>query len=184
MARFLTEPFSLSYLETDITSPGRLVLCRCPGLRASHAGAATFGSEAALESDLATIIDSGATSLISLIGFEERRLIGIPGLPRLVGERGLKWHEFAIPDRTAPDRNRQREFRDLMSVISDGLSDGHIIAIHCRAGLGRTGLVAASVLVSRGLSPDAAILAVRTVRPGAIETSGQEAFVSTVEPAR
>ena len=88
MSRFLTEPFSLSYLETDITSLGRLVLCRCPGLGASHAEAATFGSEAALESDLATIIDSGATSLISLIGSEERRLIGIPGLPRLVGEGG------------------------------------------------------------------------------------------------
>ncbi len=57
------------------------------------------------------------------------------------------------------------------------LAEGARVLIHCRAGLGRTGTVAARLLVEHGLEPEAAILRVRQSRPGAIETAGQEAYV-------
>jgi atypical dual specificity phosphatase len=44
--------------------------------------------------------------------------------------------------------------------------------------LGRTGTLLACYLVSLGLSPDAAIQQIRTVRPGSIETAEQEAAVA------
>ncbi len=57
------------------------------------------------------------------------------------------------------------------------LAEGARVLIHCRAGLGRTGTVAARLLVEHGLDPEAAILRVRQSRPAAIETAGQEAYV-------
>jgi protein-tyrosine phosphatase len=59
------------------------------------------------------------------------------------------------------------------------LDDGQGIAIHCRAGLGRSGLVAASLLVRRGVMPANAIQTVRNCRPRAIETADQEAFITS-----
>jgi protein-tyrosine phosphatase len=49
--------------------------------------------------------------------------------------------------------------------------------IHCRGGVGRSGLVAGLILVERGCAPRDAIRQVRISRPGAIETAAQEQYV-------
>ncbi|MFX7763978.1 protein-tyrosine phosphatase family protein, partial [Acinetobacter baumannii] len=72
-------------------------------------------------------------------------------------------------------------------VLADGLraalDRGERLVIHCRAGLGRSGMIAARLLVARGLPVETAIAAVRRARPGAIETSGQEAWIANPEAA-
>jgi protein-tyrosine phosphatase len=60
-------------------------------------------------------------------------------------------------------------------------SDGKVLA-HCKGGLGRAGMVAARLLVERGVSPDEAIASVRRVRPGAIETGLQERYLRAILP--
>ena len=62
-------------------------------------------------------------------------------------------------------------------VIRDALAAGDNVVMHCWAGLGRTGTVAARLLVECGMEPAAAILRVRDARPGAIQTRKQEKYV-------
>jgi atypical dual specificity phosphatase len=52
------------------------------------------------------------------------------------------------------------------------------VAVHCAAGLGRTGTVVAAWLIYTGMKPQEAIAAVRKRRPGAIETHAQELFLN------
>jgi atypical dual specificity phosphatase len=52
------------------------------------------------------------------------------------------------------------------------------VAVHCGAGLGRTGLVLACYFVDKGLSAANAIARVRRLRPGSIETEDQEQAVA------
>lgn len=47
---------------------------------------------------------------------------------------------------------------------------GETATIHCRGGLGRTGMLAAQILVEGGTKPQEAIDCVRGARPGSIET--------------
>lgn len=54
---------------------------------------------------------------------------------------------------------------------------GERIMIHCRGGQGRTGTLAARLLVESVVEPKRAIARVRDARPGAIETSAQEQHV-------
>jgi ADP-ribosyl-[dinitrogen reductase] hydrolase len=56
------------------------------------------------------------------------------------------------------------------------LCAGETIGLHCGAGLGRTGTVAALILIERGFTPSEAIAAVRRARPGAIETAAQLSY--------
>jgi protein-tyrosine phosphatase len=62
-------------------------------------------------------------------------------------------------------------------AVTAGLARGDRIAIHCAAGLGRTGMLVAKLLVDLGMPAGTAIQTVREQRPGAIETAQQEAFV-------
>ena len=66
----------------------------------------------------------------------------------------------------------------LVRTIVRAAEAGENVVIVCRGGLGRTGLVAASVLVALGQSPPEAIRLVRATRQGAIENRDQEGFVS------
>jgi atypical dual specificity phosphatase len=52
------------------------------------------------------------------------------------------------------------------------------VAVHCGAGLGRTGVVLACIFVEQGLSPSAAIARVRRLRPGSVETDEQAKAVA------
>ena len=62
-------------------------------------------------------------------------------------------------------------------VIGEALSRGVRVAVHCGAGLGRSGTLLAAYLVSQGSAPEDAIAQVRTARPGSIETLEQEGAV-------
>ena len=58
---------------------------------------------------------------------------------------------------------------------------GDPVAVHCAAGLGRSGTMAAVYLVADGASADEAITRVRDLRPGSIETEEQENAVRQAE---
>jgi hypothetical protein len=60
------------------------------------------------------------------------------------------------------------------------LGEGHAL-VHCAAGLGRSGLVAACLLVRAGQSADQAVQRVRSSRPGTLQTLEQENFVQSFE---
>jgi atypical dual specificity phosphatase len=63
-------------------------------------------------------------------------------------------------------------------VIEHSLAAGRPVAVHCAAGLGRTGAVLASYLVSHGATAEDAIADVRRVyNPLAIENAAQEESV-------
>jgi len=84
---------------------------------------------------------------------------------------GMEFYFLPIEPKGAPDI---RELIDLLTWISSRATRGKPVAIHCFAGVGRAGTVAAAYLIFKGMTPKAAIDQVRRVRPGAIESSEQE----------
>ncbi len=87
---------------------------------------------------------------------------------------GLDEIHLPVPDFTAPT---PEQLADGVRAIHQGLAAGHSVAVHCAAGLGRTGTLLACYLVSTGLTAAEAIAAIREVRPGSVETAEQQAAV-------
>jgi atypical dual specificity phosphatase len=76
------------------------------------------------------------------------------------------------------------EIERAIAAIEGFLEQGQTVAVHCGAGLGRTGTILACYLVSQGASAQEAIIRVRQLRPGSIETAAQEAVIALYERHR
>ncbi|GAA5880411.1 hypothetical protein JCM8547_007896 [Rhodosporidiobolus lusitaniae] len=79
-------------------------------------------------------------------------------------ERGIEHVEMYFDDGTNPTMEIVREFIDLSDRA---ISAGGAVAVHCKAGLGRTGtLIGAYLIYKHGFTADEAIGFMRLMRPG------------------
>ena len=92
----------------------------------------------------------------------------------LVEQFGIDYHHMPLRDFTAPSHELIRQF---IGIVKNTRQTGKSTVVHCLAGRGRSGTMAACYLVSLGRSSREAIDEVRTLRPGSIETVGQEEAV-------
>jgi protein-tyrosine phosphatase len=86
--------------------------------------------------------------------------------------RALWW---PIPDLDAPDRDAAPQ---LFTELRSRLGDGQRLLMHCGAGIGRAGTIAAGLLVTMGEAPQDAVARVRAHRPmGGPEAGRQTDFL-------
>jgi atypical dual specificity phosphatase len=105
-----------------------------------------------------------------LINLHER-----PHKPEVLARHGLTEVHLPVADFTPPTL---AQLERGVAAIEQAVARGDRVAVHCGAGLGRTGTLLACYLVARGAGADEAIARIRAVRPGSVETPEQEAAVS------
>ena len=130
-----------------------------------------------LTKDLEVIEAWGATAILSLIESCEFDCLGVPNFPNVVSERTISWYHLPIPDMSSPKQAFLNAWEDSGEEILRDLEHGQRIILHCAGGLGRSGMLAAKLLVALGTSPSEAIEQVRHARSGAIETAEQESYI-------
>ena len=156
---------------------GRLGLTFCPGKKDDGRG-----WDRDLDDDLRVIRSWGASTVVTLIEAHEFDLLQVASLGEAVEKIGLRWIHLPIRDVDVPDERFELGWQTAGPEIHHRIDEGERIVIHCRGGIGRTGLVAAQILIERGCIPRNAIHRIRAVRPGAIETWAQEQYVLALQP--
>ena len=74
----------------------------------------------------------------------------------------ISFISFPIPDRGVP--SSLQEAASLILGITAQLEAGKNVAVHCRQGIGRSGLIAAGTLVASGVGAEEAMQAVTSAR--------------------
>lgn len=133
--------------------PGRLAGMGRPGLLGE------------LEADLEALAASGVKLLVTLTEdpppIEALRALGLQG------------RHFPVTDMGVPAISPTASLcREIERAMSDGA-----VALHCHAGMGRTGTLLAAMLVWLGDDAEAAVRRVRNVARGYIQNSAQLDFV-------
>ena len=90
--------------------------------------------------------------------------------------KNIAYYNFGWPDMGTP---RIPLMLNIVTAMAYHLDNGGKIAVHCHAGLGRTGLAIACYLVlNQNITPGNAVLMVRGKRPGSVQTQSQTMFVT------
>ncbi len=158
--------------------PGRtgvIGLSACPGIRLDSARRGNLQRN--LKRDLGAMQEWGATGVVTLNEEPELESLGLGDLGSHIVDAGFWWRHMPIMDMNVPvppfEENWQVEGQQIVASIASG----ERVILHCLAGLGRTGMIAARLLVDMGMSSEQAIVEVRRLRPRAIQTSEQEDYV-------
>ena len=120
--------------------------------------------------------------MLSLLEDHEMQALQVPELGSAIEELGIRWLQLPVPDGGVPSWRIQGRLFLASTLAHQLLRRGDRVLIHCKGGLGRTGLLAAQILVDGGSDATDAIQQVRGARKGAIETAEQEAYVSGRKP--
>jgi len=119
-----------------------------------------------IEYDLKMLNKVGVTTLVSLttnpISHESLQQFGIKAI----------WH--AIKDMGAPNFTLAVL---ICQEIEQAIADNEVVAVHCRAGLGRTGTILAAYLIWKGSGGLDALETVRNIEPRWVQSEEQVIFL-------
>ncbi len=131
-----------------------------------------------LDDEISGWRDQGIDIVVSLLEREEVSELGLQREAGLCREQGMEFLSFPIPDRGVPAS--LRDAATLAQTISAGIGEGRAVAVHCRAGIGRSALIAACALVCSGADPAVAFEAIGKARGvNVTDTKGQIDWVTT-----
>lgn len=121
-----------------VQAPGGAGLCLMPRPRGGDQ----------LDAELAALRQAGVDVLVCLLPSAERDALDLSDEPVAAARAGLEFHQLPIPDFGVPQRADAGPVLDLLTAR---LREGRRVVVHCRGGIGRSGLVAAALLVRLGV---------------------------------
>lgn len=178
MRTSLTHPLQIAEISAG-PGIGKIGLTFCPGKQQPRAATGAWSRD--LRLDMRAIERWNAAALVTLIEEHEMQSLCVPNLGNAVTDAHMIWHYLPIRDVGIPDAKFEETWSTSGAELRAIVRDGFNVLIHCKGGLGRAGMVAARLLIELGMDPGKAVQAVRTVRPGAIETTAQLNYVLACE---
>lgn len=169
------EPLKVDFIYPEYLKPGTgsIGITIAPGANHEHGDVIWQRN---LKKDMLRLkTEIHADVLVCLVEDFELQNLKINRLPEIAQQLGIKLLRFPLVDATVPEN--LDTMRYIIKQIQQEFEAGKVVIIHCLAGLGRSGMVAACLLVERGLSGPEAIRHVRKFRKNSLFLKNQQQFV-------
>ena len=132
-----------------------------------------------LSEDARYFSSMGISKVVSLLETSEEYELGLAKEREVMEAQGIEFFNFQIKDRGLP---KLAPFCELINNLYQELLNGKSIAIHCRAGIGRTGITASCLVIKDKISSQQAIDMVSAARGVPIpDTQEQYDFICDYE---
>ncbi|MEV4316575.1 hypothetical protein [Actinocrispum sp. NPDC049592] len=128
-----------------------------------------------LAGEMTALRSAGVDVLVSALTSSEVSEVGLAEEGQLARAAGLRFVSVPIPDMGLPDQSVV--LPTLRELAADLCGGAHIVT-HCWAGIGRSSLLAASLLVLNGMAPDDAWQRISAARGRTVpETTAQRDWI-------
>ena len=155
-----SHPFDILQLET-----GAFIFTPCPGTKS-----------VGLSQSVADLKAAGAKAIITLMYDEELVKNGAQQLAIECEQAGLSWFQLPIVDDDAPNEAFSLAFNKHLNEILAIIKSGGSVAVHCKGGSGRTGLVIGLLMHELGYAKNDIVNQVQAIRPKSLHNPVQRSF--------
>jgi protein-tyrosine phosphatase len=129
-----------------------------------------------LSDDIAAARRAGVDVIVSALTETETQELGLNEEQKYCSESGIEYFSFPIDDRSLPAS--EDDLNRFLDDLSERLKQGKSMAIHCRAGIGRSSMLCACLLVRQGFSAESAFQRIQQARGSAVpDTEEQRKWV-------
>ncbi len=125
-----------------------------------------------LEDEIAAWQAEGLQTILSLLEREEAVALGLRHEDRLCAAAAIEFIAFPIPDRGVP--RSMASATALIQELVAKLRGGRTLGIHCRAGIGRSAVIAAGAMIALGYEADDALEAIVRARGVAVPDTEEQ----------
>ena len=144
-----------------------LVLTPCPGTK-----------QVDLITSLKQLKAQGVQAIVTALSFDEMAEAGVAQLPEQTKQLGMHWFHLPIEDDCAPDEIFASQWEQVSPELHKVINQGGKLVLHCMGGSGRTGILAAHLLLELGWDLETIKSEVKALRPGAFTKSLQIEYIN------
>ncbi|MBO9728458.1 MAG: dual specificity protein phosphatase family protein [Chitinophaga sp.] len=131
-----------------------------------------------LEDDIRSIKKQGVDVLVCLLEPAEIRELALTMEQVTAIRNGLRFIHFPFPDREAPPTGSYTE--KLLRTLEAAIDNGETICIHCRMGIGRSAIIAGSLMLLKGARYDDLLAKISKARGLKVpDTAEQESWLKS-----
>ena len=160
-----THPYDI----LSLAEGGKLIFTPCPGTKG-----------VALEESISQLKQAGASAVISLTPQTEMARLEVEALPEACNSQGVDWFHLPVEDDSAPAAEFDQGWTRDRQKIEEILDRDGALAIHCKGGSGRTGLMAAVIMLGRGIGLEQVTSMVKDLRPKALSLQPHVEYLSAL----
>jgi protein-tyrosine phosphatase len=102
-----------------------------------------------LDEEMTELHEAGIDVLVSMLEESEAEELGLAEEAASAFKAGVLFLNFPIPDHEVPEDTKA--FGEFLAALQPLIADGKKIGIHCRGCVGRSSVLAASLLVRSGI---------------------------------
>ena len=137
-------------------SEATIILTPCPGTK-----------DADLATSLNEIKEAGAEAILTFMTQAELDKNGLSDIGESIKDKGMSWFHLPIIDDEAPEAPFSSAWKTAGPAVHCLIEQGKSIAVHCKGGSGRTGLISAQILLERGEAIEPLMKRIQLLRPNA-----------------
>ena len=148
--------------SVKVPNGGKIMMAACPGAKNEF------------QTDLHLLQKQKPAIVVSLVETSELKKAGAENIGPQLKQTGIQWFHIPIKDCDTPTNDVRSRWLDLKPLAKYKLAvTKENILLHCWAGSGRAGMIAAKILMQFGMSSEEAVSSIRRVKPDAIDTAKQ-----------
>lgn len=153
-------------------SKAKIILTPCPGTK-----------DADLDTSLNEIKATGAEAILTFMTQAELDKNNLSHIGQSIKAKGMSWFHLPIEDDAAPEAPFTEAWKSAGPAVHRLIEKGKTIAVHCKGGTGRTGLIAAQILLERGEEMQSLMKRIQKLRPNAFTHACHRDYLTAIRDA-